>query len=766
MMGAAAGGPLLGVPGADASTFEVPAPTLGVLGTQMHTPLASGTMLGRIASRAAAGSLTPVPVSPQDLPQSSVKPTATRTEPSGVLEDASVAQAAATISLADAAREPSAEQVDTRDESISALDLLDASDTAPGTVATPDDLAAQAVVAVACGGWFTVAVTAGSFLAADLRAALPPPLCSTAAGGPSRPEPLDVAVLGSALSDPYFGTCPAPLGGYDTVLWPELAAIPTDSGAAAAAGVTPLRAHAALLAARSPRLRALLEAEAASLRKRALLAAEDLTLLDSSSSAAAGVPEATSLLDALPAAPSARPIVGMTMHIPLPTLSGPVAALCLEWIYTDTLRTPLVPGDPRARELRVAATELGLARLEAICKLLIASPLSGIITTADSPENDETSLPQHDDDLGMPSSLSDSEVHRLLRIAATDTLAPDLALALLDTRWYDVIFVAGECRFPAHRVVVCARSAYFRSLLTSRGAQADQHGQATSASSSYLGGTAAADVGEVIEVEVPDSPAAFARFLIHTYTGYLAVLRHGPSTTRLDTAWEGQSLRAIDAAADLVTADRYGCLRYRSLVQHAVPITTETAPRTLELADAIGAPALRERATRLIVQSAALPVRSGDRGNSTPPEPATASALAPSGLHAAGVAPAESSTRQHLVHSLRRQSPHLAREVMLRISERDRAWSAVVLRRLDTIQEVDEAASRRDEASQAEDVLGPREPFPWGSLALLVGLASLYVVASRLNVALGWFVPAVNVIVFVVVIGWSFRGIILQSDKP
>jgi alpha-tubulin suppressor-like RCC1 family protein len=579
----------------------------------------------------------------------------------------------------------------------------------PGAVWTPDDVSVAACTLAAVGGWHTLVVSEGSCLAADLRGALPPSLSgqhppgtsipSVPAGhelSPSQELAEDLlqdhhgATPGSGCSWIPFSTCPGPIGGHDVVLWAG------GAGPGEVHSGTPIRAHAAVLALRSVKFASML---------RAVASKERADLLDSGLSS--------------PDPPSSRPPAGVILHLPLPSLPPSVAALLVESCYVDLPRHGLSPIDPRLRELRDAAADFGLVRLEALCRLLLASPLASAREGTDAPGDDDE---------------AEQELAHLARLCATDTLASDLVLGLLDTRWHDVVFIAQGVRFPAHRVIVCARSPYFRAILLGPdGGVASRGGDGEGTKSLSMTDTqeSPAMPGEIIEVELPDSAMGLLRMLVHAYTGYLP-----PPDT------------AADPSLDLVTADRYGCVRQRSLAASLVPVGPASAARSLEVADAVGEAGLRERALICLLQH----------------------------LESAASVPA--------FEALRSRNPDLMSEIERRLLERDSAFfrrykhastaMTVVEGALptvaehsdvDTEDEAEEEEPERPDPAAALDDAFPTEPFPWGMFVLLIVLMGTFVMLSRLNVSVGWAVPAINAVVLVGVLVYTFRTVLLPDSK-
>ncbi|KAA0162507.1 hypothetical protein FNF28_04681 [Cafeteria roenbergensis] len=263
-------------------------------------------------------------------------------------------------------------------------------------------------------------------------------------------------------------------------------------------------------------------------------------------------------LSSLPEPPSQRPAAGTILHVALTSVSPAVAGILIECCYVDLPRSPLSPLEPRLRELRAAAAEFGLTRLEALCRLVLKSAVAaGASAIGAHGEAGATGSDGGDDQDEEEDEGRGEEAGRLARLVATDTLGPDLALGLLDTRWHDVVLVAqGGERFPAHRAIVCARSPFLRMLLLG-GSWASGAG-GSGVGGAGIGATEDQDSGalpgEVVEVALPDTAHAVWRLLVHCYTGYL----QPPSS-------------AADPSLDLVTADRYGCERMRATAAAMVP---------------------------------------------------------------------------------------------------------------------------------------------------------------------------------------------------
>ncbi|KAA0178056.1 hypothetical protein FNF27_00604 [Cafeteria roenbergensis] len=819
-------GPVLGVPGAasgpgGAAAFATPASLLGCTGADGLSPLGVGTMLRRVTEAARRGALSlqarapealepaaphagakaAVPAGPVEGPARDASEAGTPSSPGRKAKTAATreAQGGSPGSRGSFARGASTGEDDTRrsdgeaegeaspllpDDAV--LDTLEEEELAgrgaapPGALPTPDDTASQLVVAVACGGWHTLCVSSGSALAADLRACLPPALAGASRAEAALPDlPGPEGGIAGARDEPGpsgssgawlpFCTAPSHVEGHDVVVWAGGAGPRAEGslGDGHGSGV-PIRAHAAVLALRSPRFRALLTAAAA--KERSL-------------GAVVGPADGGDLgqdadLSSLPEPPSQRPAAGTILHVALTSVSPAVAGILIECCYVDLPRSPLSPLEPRLRELRAAAAEFGLTRLEALCRLVLKSAVAaGASAIGAHGEAGATGSDGGDDQDEEEDEGRGEEAGRLARLVATDTLGPDLALGLLDTRWHDVVLVAqGGERFPAHRAIVCARSPFLRMLLLG-GSWASGAG-GSGVGGAGIGATEDQDSGalpgEVVEVALPDTAHAVWRLLVHCYTGYL----QPPSS-------------AADPSLDLVTADRYGCERMRATAAAMVPVGPNSAIRALELADALGAAVLRERALACLVEAAAA---ASSRGALVDP-----------------AAP------------LSARSPHLRAEVLRRCAERDAEYLRARRRRLrprdpltglaapagstgrlPAVQEGDAedepdaagAAAKPTADAAAGDALGAQsgtdsetdadttdddddgrdgtggdsdslgqEPFPWlSALALLVFVIGFFFV-SRLNVSVGWAVPLINAVAIAGVGFFGLRGLLLPSES-
>ena len=285
------------------------------------------------------------------------------------------------------------------------------------------------------------------------------------------------------------------------------------------------------------------------------------------------------------------------MELVLPDLSLDVAVAVLEFIYTDNLSFPLTPLSPMLPRLLAAAETYHLTRLVAMCKLLLGSPFADILrkeqrrrrlrggADGNQGDGDGDGDGDDDDDVLLAGALAkhaaDGDVgQQLVQQVVSKGLDGDFEAALVEGRWADLWFtseapmdnVTVSRRTPAHQVMLCARSQYFRALLM--GGMQGGDGARTDDSAPP----------EPVEIDAPDAPITLARLLHYLYTGVVS-----PATT-------DQFLQ------DLVAADRFGIDHLKALCESCIALSVDNAPRVLELADLVSAPRLREAALTFMVR--------------------------------------------------------------------------------------------------------------------------------------------------------------------
>ncbi|ETW02835.1 hypothetical protein H310_05315 [Aphanomyces invadans] len=126
------------------------------------------------------------------------------------------------------------------------------------------------------------------------------------------------------------------------------------------------------------------------------------------------------------------------LQVILPSIRYDVCALVLEFIYTDTLFTPIDPSSCVPSDLRRAAIELELSGLVALCDRFTTVSLDGAPTASPLPEAPHTAIA---------------------------TLGESILEALGSDLFADVVVVAESHRIRAHKCMLTSRSDYFRALL-------------------------------------------------------------------------------------------------------------------------------------------------------------------------------------------------------------------------------------------------------------------------------------------------------------
>jgi hypothetical protein len=161
--------------------------------------------------------------------------------------------------------------------------------------------------------------------------------------------------------------------------------------------------------------------------------------------------------------------------------------------------------------------------------------------------------------------------------------------------------------------------------------------------------------------------------------------------------------------------------RSAAALESEIEINAENASRVLELCELIPAPRLRE------------------------------AAIAYSLVDLAGVTASES------FRAMSQRAPHLARELMGRVDERNASFygelSTVEMRLAEEEERVRIAKEKAESDPLAKD-----PPFPWKRFVGVVVLAILFKVVSIYNTSLGPGVPVFNMIVVAVVIYLAAKG--------
>jgi alpha-tubulin suppressor-like RCC1 family protein len=221
----------------------------------------------------------------------------------------------------------------------------------------------------------------------------------------------------------------------------------------------------------------------------------------------------------------------------LPDLDFNVALVLLEFMYTDDVFTRLLPGEDLVRNVLSAAEEYGMPRLRSICQAAIegegrALQLHPEETDARSRLGMEINLDEEDE---INTVEDDTSIIHRVPMPMDSGLASDLYQAIDRPANSDVLFIcssSGEQRpLHAHSVLLMARSTYFEELLFP-----------------ILGKRGEAEYGQEdpVEIEVPDSRSVMLEVLHYIYTGQV---RATPPTEK-PTEMKNQK----DTTATAVTA--------------------------------------------------------------------------------------------------------------------------------------------------------------------------------------------------------------------
>lgn len=217
----------------------------------------------------------------------------------------------------------------------------------------------------------------------------------------------------------------------------------------------------------------------------------------------------------------------------------------------------------------------------------------------------------------------------------------------------------------------------------------------------------------MVEIVVPDSYESLLRLLVFMYSGTVM----GSSSS---CSW---SLASEAALEDLVAADRYRLLELKSLCESMVEVHEGNCLEVLALADLYSAPRLRESAL-------AFAVRHLDR---------VASSQAYRDFAA-----------QHptLVHDIfdkiKATSPHTQG---LTADEAEQ-------KRKEEVKALNGGGANEDEEEEKLDT----KPFPWTSIGGLLVCGLIYHQFSNI-VALGWLVPAFNILFTVAIVAYGIMGL-------
>lgn len=345
------------------------------------------------------------------------------------------------------------------------------------------------------------------------------------------------------------------------------------------------------------------------------------------------------------------------------------AALLVEFIYTDDLTVPLTPKGSALSELAEAALKYNLPRLRSICQVMIDAPVTYWMRQLNVKDSDFSSI-KSDEEIGdklltldpedpstvTPYQLMTPPLARERQMQSAFELADHkganllpmhlLRNCLLDPKWADMYLVADGWRFPVHASIVCASCEYFRVLLRESMESDDvsdnnRFGDAITEINSSVSGSllSAAEEGEPVEVEVPDSAMTLSRLIFFMYTGWLAPLpisaveantngfipgipivcertlsddsdvftRAGSPLPSSDdytnqtppplqqrpsvkSTWTPSSQMLLD----LVAADRYGIDHLKLLVESAMDVSPLQVAQVLELSSLVPVPRIRE----------------------------------------------------------------------------------------------------------------------------------------------------------------------------
>jgi alpha-tubulin suppressor-like RCC1 family protein len=613
-------------------------------------------------------------------------------------------------------------------------------------------LAGENVMCVGSGHGHIVAASANSFVGANLRAALslgPVALISEDASsrtsekkrfkralsrnrvdnaeGEDDDDDMSIYSMNQSISASFVSGIY--VRGYDTVLFVDGRSI---------------KAHRAILAARSSVLAARLELETRPGKKTSKLFISDMSFT--------------------------------------------TAVLLIEFIYTDDLTVPLTPQGAALNQLADAANKYQVIRLENICKVMIDAPVtywmrqlhvkdSDFLTSVDKDEiNDqqETLHDTEDSSTVAPNQLMSPPLARERQMQAAFDLADHkgenllpmhlLVNGLLDPKWADMYLVAEGWRFPVHAAIICASCEYFRVLL--RGSMEgdevsdkDRFGDAmTDINGSVTGSLlSAAEDGEPIEVEVPDSAMTLSRLIFFLYTGWLAPL---PSSSvdantkglipgvpifceRIQTdesnftrtgspmpehlSQENKSQEAIpiqqrpsvkstwttssQMLLDLVAADRYGLDHLKILIESAFDVSPSQVAQVLELSSLVPAPRIRECA--LVSALSNMTAVTSSKG----------------------------------YKNMQYRSPRLVGEILDRALSRNVDFFGVLSDSTSTSTVLARLASKKRDDPLSK--LFKRTVFPWKPLVFLAVFFFAFITFAEYNTSMSALVPVVNVLVLV-----------------
>ena len=392
------------------------------------------------------------------------------------------------------------------------------------------------VTSIACGGWHTLAVTSGTHLGLDLRRAFEPGL-----GNGSRKDYRDRFDRDRSSMNRGLGHWASDLvllvsedtGQLSSAPIPEDREMPLGYGTTSSSMLSrPLFAHQVILRHRSP------------------VFAEKIREEELRQAAISGVGN--------PLGPHTAQHTPMTLL--LPDLDFKVALILLEFIYTDTVFTRLLPTAKLVRDTLAAAEEYELPRLKTICQAAIEGEGRALQLHPEGMGGDIGRRRRLGDDVGADDIGNETDdeydeyerddtayVHRV-PLPLDSGIASDLSQALYQSENADVwLFVKSTssgspvCLY-AHAVILMARSSYFEELLfplmgKRRGAKSSKKDAISSGDEESVESDDEDDDviygagGEPLEIEVPDSEKVLREVLFFIYTGQVHAAG-APSTLR------------------------------------------------------------------------------------------------------------------------------------------------------------------------------------------------------------------------------------------
>jgi len=254
---------------------------------------------------------------------------------------------------------------------------------------------------ISCSGWHSHVVTLGSSLGIDMQAATPAEVrgqlkgfqqnTASTLGAQSPSEPLFMHDGASTVSKTAtYATHSNGIGAFDTLLRVENGSV---------------FAHKCVLAARSPRLQAMIKEEE---------------------------------------------VADRITELSLPDVPLRILLVVLEFMYTDNLCIPLSPASPDLLVILLTAEAYGLSKLAALCKAMASSPVAPLVYN-EGPAEEESG--------GEDAAKAD-----LFNFLEAPHLLESTTHAMISGEWADTVFLASGQRLAAHRTILCSRSEYFAAL--------------------------------------------------------------------------------------------------------------------------------------------------------------------------------------------------------------------------------------------------------------------------------------------------------------